>query len=462
MISTYRTKGRGRFIIVYALLAVVFIAGFQGYWLYSVYQSREKLVLQESENYLKEYALGYDGVALAGKIQSNQSLLPQDLTDQIINAAKANIDVQVKVMGPDNTPASDSLAKKTIDSLFTAALGVDVDKQLYDELKSNIALKHPNLKFGVKSVHNDKIISYPKSLKAAPANKALKLTSQLNPSQSYTMVLYNLNEVILNDMIWPMALSVLYLLVCSSAMILLINSINKSRSLMEMKDNFTNNITHEIKTPLSSLYAATEALDKFNMLDDKDAARTYVQLMQKDIRRLIGMAESILYNSKLTEGKVHLNLQPVLFKNLLINVVAGFKPRLDNESAIINMENVPDDLFVTADEEHLANVFANLIDNSLKYTRGNASITIEAAPAGKMAVIVFKDNGMGIAVANHRDIFRPYFRVTEGDRHDVKGYGLGLSYAREIVELHKGNIKVVQSEEGKGTMFQIIIPALDE
>jgi signal transduction histidine kinase len=457
MKKSLNTKNKPALTAVYALVAVVFIMAFQLYWLYSVYQNQRQLVQEQAKNILREYVLDYDSMLLVQKMRGSESLVPEGLANELLKAGKGKVDVQVKLVGESNNPLVDSLVKKVIDSIMAPENADILDRKLMDNLKSNLGYAFPKLKYGFTYVRKGVKISYPKVLPAANG-EVIEIASQLNPSQNYKLKLFNLNGVILYEMRWYLVLSVIYLAVCISAVFMLLNSSKRSRKLMEMKDNFTNNMTHELKTPLATLYAATEALDTYNMIDDKVAAREYIHIMQADLKRLTGMTESILYNAKLSDGKIYLKKESVNLRELLADVVTKFKPSTNAVNAVINIEGVPESVYLFADAEHLLNVFSNLVDNSLKYSRGGAVIEFNAVEEKEAVIITVTDNGIGIAENYYKDIFKPYFRVSEGDKHTVKGYGLGLSYAREIISLHNGTLKLLKSELDKGTTFQITLP----
>ena len=225
-----------------------------------------------------------------------------------------------------------------------------------------------------------------------------------------------------------------------------------------MKDNFTHNMTHEFKTPLATLYAATEALTTYNILDDKETAREYIGLMRNDLKRLSAMTESILNDAKLSKGKMVMDFQMVKLRDFVEGIVSDLKPQLTIKKAVVAYETIPDTIFVTVDKEHFTNVFTNLIDNSLKYSAEDARILIEAAEDGKFTTIRFSDNGIGIDLKYKNQIFSSYFRVPNGDQYKVKGYGLGLSYVKDVVALHGGTIELVDSKDNLGTTFEIILP----
>jgi len=433
-----------RLIIVYGAIAVLFIMCFQVYWLYSLYSNQKKLILEEAENKLTEYRLSNEGIEFVRSMNKSGKLKGNELA-YYMSDSTAITHLSIEVISEDG---DGKLNAK--DSLFSPGYEKNASEKLHKEAVADIKKALPDILF---KLYNKKIDT--------DDGRLITSISRLNPKNASSLVLLNLNYVVVKKIAPYIALSFVYLLVCVSAVVLLINSIRKARRLMEQKVSFTNNMTHELKTPIATLYAATEALDKYNVLEDKKTAREYVQLMQADLKRLKNMADSILHNAKLTDGKLQIHPDKLNLLSLLDDVVFNLRPRLEKQEAEI-LYNIPDELFIKADEDHIARVFTNLIDNSLKYADAIPRIRITAVKEDKVIKILVTDNGIGIPYKYHKDIFKPYFRVYEGNRHTVKGYGLGLSYVKEVIKLHGGSITLVKDDHLKGTAFEIIILACNE
>lgn len=438
-----------RLIIVYGAVAVLFILCFQVYWLFSLYNNQEKLIVEEADNKLTEYRLSVESMELMKhfKISGTHTAVAEPPVSSLVpdSIAVTNMKIEVFQDGKDGKQLPISLTM--MDSMFgpEAQLKKRVEKR--KELAAGLKKSFPGIQF---RIYDKKTTS--------DEGKVINSVSEIGPRIVVSLVLENLSYIVLTK-IWPyIVLSFIYLLVCISAVVLLINSIRRSRRLMEQKMSFTNNMTHELKTPIATLYAATEALDKYNVLEDKKTAREYVGLMQADLNRLKNMADSILHNAKLSDGKLQLHKENLNLLKLLDGVVFNLRPRLEQLEAEV-VYTVPDTIFINADEDHIGRVFMNLIDNSLKYANAIPKIAITAEKEGNTIKIIVADNGVGIPYKHHKDIFKPYFRIFEGNRHTVKGYGLGLSYVKEVIRLHGGSIKLLKDEQLKGAAFELIIPA---
>ena len=229
----------------------------------------------------------------------------------------------------------------------------------------------------------------------------------------------------------------------------------RQKSLDEIKSDFVNNITHELKTPISVAYAATDALLNYGMMDDTVKRNQYLQISKEQLSRLSSLVEQILTmsveerkNLKLTPETINLSELFLYLKNqYLLNV---------NKNVTINMDVQPENLCIEADKIHFPNMVGNLIENSIKYSGDSVEINLSAKEDNGKITISVKDNGIGIPSSSLPKIFDRFYRVSTGNIHNVKGYGLGLHYVKTIVEKHGGKISV-KSKEGVGTEFIITI-----
>jgi len=447
-------------IKIYAAIAIILISIFQVYWLSSVFQSEKSIILRESENILKtaifETEIARMEAELKDDTYSGLSGI-DDITRQLMKVVKNNKDVQVKITMDDGT-SNDSVSKQLMEKL-TAEPGkkfLNKSEDVYKSIKLPMSSAFPNLKFKVYDYEKDKVSFYPKN-NLEIHDKTQTIRSDRDSRQSYEIHFGNIAAIVLQKMTGSIILSIIYMILYISAIILLISNVNKSRKLMQQKDNFTNNMTHEFKTPMSTIYAAIEALNKYDILDDKEMTKEYLGLMKGDLDRLINMTDSILYNAKMSDGKIALQLKKIDLRDFVAGIVENLKPVLVKKNASVEINAIDPDIFITIDQEHFGNVFRNLIDNSIKYSEEDAKINITMTKQGNFARILFSDKGIGIPDKFKGEIFKSYFRVMEKDMYTVKGYGLGLSYVKEIIDLHKGKIQAMKTAE-KGTTFEILIP----
>ena len=266
----------------------------------------------------------------------------------------------------------------------------------------------------------------------------------------YELTIEPTTGLVLREMAGILTASGLIVLLLGLAFYYLIKTILKQRTLDEMKTDFTNNITHELKTPIAVAYAANDALLNFGEQADEAKRHHYLTLCRQQLERLSGMVEQILSMSMERRRQFKLNIETINLAELLQPVIEQQQLKADKPVAFtIHVE--PDDLTVQADRAHLSNILNNLIDNAIKYSPVEAHVEISATPTA----ISVTDHGMGIAADKLPHIYDKFYRVPTGDLHDVKGYGLGLFYVKTMVEKHGWSIDV-SSIKGEGTTFTIL------
>ena len=266
----------------------------------------------------------------------------------------------------------------------------------------------------------------------------------------YRLTMEPLTFVILRKMAGVIAASLILFLILAFSFWFLIHTMLKQKSLEEMKSDFTNNITHELKTPVAVAYAANDALLNFDAGNDPAKRREYLEISQGQLEKLEGMIEQILSMSMESRKTFELKretieLEPLLQKLSEQHRLSAGKPcdiHIDVEKGLV----------LDADRFHLSNILSNLIDNAIKYSGSSVRIDITAKTTDAGTEIRVRDNGIGIAPDKQKHIFEKFYRVPTGNIHDVKGYGLGLYYARTMAEKHGGSLSVT-SAPGKGSEF---------
>lgn len=225
----------------------------------------------------------------------------------------------------------------------------------------------------------------------------------------------------------------------------------------EIKNDFINNMTHELKTPISTISLACEALQDPDISDEGPAVSRYISMISDENKRLGLLVEEVLQSAVLDRGDFKLKLEDIPMHPLISEVVDKFRIQVREKQGQIrlDLEAARDKLRV--DKVHLANVIYNLIDNANKYSTGNPDITVRTRNEGNLLAIDVSDQGVGISKEDQKRVFDKLFRVPTGNRHDVKGFGLGLSYVKIIVERLGGSVSL-QSQLGKGSTFTVYIP----
>ncbi len=265
------------------------------------------------------------------------------------------------------------------------------------------------------------------------------------------------NSLIFNNMFVTLASSVGLLLVLLSIFTYTIYTIIRQKKLSEMKTDFINNMTHEFKTPVATIMIASEALKDPDLVPDRARVNRLAGIIYDENVRLGNHIESVLSVAKLEKKELQLARKPVSVNELITAVIDSMGLQLQKKEAevVLNLNAKPDTLI--GDEMHISNLLYNLIDNANKYSAHQPKITVSTSNTNQQIVIQVTDNGIGMTKDQTKRIFDQFYRVPTGNLHDVKGFGLGLSYVNDIITQMNGSIKVI-SEKDKGTTFEIHLP----
>lgn len=249
----------------------------------------------------------------------------------------------------------------------------------------------------------------------------------------------------------------LFILVIILAFASTIWVILRQKKLSEMKNDFVNNMTHEFKTPISTIGLACEALRDNDIQKSEVLYSTYISMIDEENKRLGMMAEQVLQSAVLEKGQLMLRQDKLDFHELIREAVASKMLQAKSRNGHIFADLKAEHCVVTGDKVHLTNVVLNLLDNALKYTEDIPQIVVRSRNIPNAIELSVTDNGMGISRANQKRIFEKLYRVPTGNVHNVKGFGLGLSYVKAVVEKMGGMIGV-NSELKKGSTFYIRLP----
>jgi signal transduction histidine kinase len=280
-----------------------------------------------------------------------------------------------------------------------------------------------------------------------------------NADGDYTYQLHvtPLTDIYLLRMRGIILTTILIIVLLAIAFWYLIHTIISLRSIEEMKDDFTNNMTHELKTPIAVTYSAVDTMLHYRQGDDKEKREQYLKICEAQLKRLSGLVEQILSMSMERRKTLAMNEEDVALRPMIDSLVKEFQLKSEKKMTVL-VDIVPEDMTIHADAMHISNALGNIIDNSIKYSGDEVEIVIRAYHQSDSDIIVLSDNGIGISEENRKRIFDKFYRVGHGNRYDVSGYGLGLYYVQQIIERHQGSI-AVESTINKGTTFTITLPA---
>ncbi|MDP9078605.1 MAG: HAMP domain-containing histidine kinase [Bacteroidota bacterium] len=263
--------------------------------------------------------------------------------------------------------------------------------------------------------------------------------------------------VFFRQMKWLLLSSLILIAITVFCFTYTVKTILRQKKLAELKNDFVNNMTHELKTPVATINIAAEAIQDFNL--SKASADEYLGIIRYQAGNLTNLIDQILKNVVSEQENINLNLTKVNTGELTGRVIKDYKPQSTAANISVNNTSSDNHLIALADESLLKNAIANLLDNAIKYSGKGAVINIDQSAENGNIIIKVSDNGPGIPQQYHDKVFDRFFRVPSGDIHNVKGYGLGLSYAKSIIERHKGALTLI-SKEGSGTEFIISIPLI--
>ncbi|GAA4782053.1 hypothetical protein GCM10023231_07090 [Olivibacter ginsenosidimutans] len=251
--------------------------------------------------------------------------------------------------------------------------------------------------------------------------------------------------------------SIALLLVLIGCFTYTIFTILRQKKISEMKTDFINNMTHEFKTPVATIMIASESLKDPEIIADPKRVDRLANVIYDENVRLGNHIERVLNIAKIDKGELRMDRQELNMNDLVGAVIDSMDLQLKKRHAKVGLEMEARDPVVNGDEFHLSNVIFNLIDNAIKYSKEIPEITIKTWNSGNSIHITVADQGIGMSRDQLSKIFDQFYRVSTGNLHDVKGFGLGLSYVQDIVKRMKGTIKV-RSEKNKGTEFEVILP----
>lgn len=340
----------------------------------------------------------------------------------------------------DNRNINDSLPLKKIDSAYKVEL-----------IKNNI-----NIGYVLKYTSRKAVDLKPPLLKPDEL-KTNFIFVGLSGSYAYQAEFNSPFQYLIGKLKLPLLISLFLVAFTMVSFVFLYRNLLAQQRLAAMKNEFISNITHELKTPIATVNVAIEALRKFNAIHDPLKTKEYLDISASELQRLSLLVDKVLRLSMFENREVELKKERFDLKALVEEVLSVMQVQVDKQGATITLKADGDGYMIEADKMHITSVLYNLLDNALKYKRGNPEIEVSLKACKMHVELKVADNGVGIPVMYRKRIFEKLFRVPTDDVHDIKGYGLGLSYVKHIIQRHMGYIEV-DSEPGKGTVFTVLIP----
>ncbi|MFN0014161.1 MAG: sensor histidine kinase [Saprospiraceae bacterium] len=267
----------------------------------------------------------------------------------------------------------------------------------------------------------------------------------------------NRTSLVLGSVWETLALSVIFTGIILFCFWYTVQVIYRQKKLSEMKTDFINNMTHEFKTPIATISLATDSIASPMVVNNPDKIKRFVDIIRQENRRMNSQVERVLQIAQLDKKDVQLSLADVNLHDLIQQAAGNFSLQVENRSGTLVLDLNAERPVISGDATHLASVVHNLLDNANKYSPEKPEIIVRTSNVPNGVAISVEDKGVGIGKEARKHIFDKFYRVHTGNVHDVKGFGLGLSYVKAIVTAHKGFVDVY-SEPGKGSSFTVTLP----
>jgi len=290
---------------------------------------------------------------------------------------------------------------------------------------------------------------------ARPVSINYAAANDTNKKYVVTASVYNPAALLFGRLAMALLTAVLLLSLTFYCLYRMYRTILQQKQLDELKNDFIGNMTHELKTPIATVAAAIDGLQYFKGLANAGKAERYFDISRKELQRLDDIVSKVLDMSIYEQQRIILHKEPIQIKELLENLIQAFEIKGATFSCTLQCQ--PPGISVVADKTHLKNVLYNLVDNAIKYVPEKLHLNFSVHKEDDHIVIAVQDNGDGIEEKHLPRLFEKFFRIPSGNIQNVKGFGLGLFYAKQIIEQHNGSIHV-SSGQSRGTIFRIILP----
>ena len=403
--------------------------------------------------------------------QQRQDSLNYKQFVQNVQVSLTQVAQEIQILNHDSSQVYD-VVKQLTTNYFTVQINETLDPYLLErELKNAFSRKNirEDFQYGIYDCFTDSIvygnlIQYQDNIEDSASTTSSIETPQIkwNRDGHYFTVLF---PNLMNESIeGPQESNPTWIYVILIAALSLgffayaVSIILKQKKLSEIKTDFINNMTHELKTPISTISLSSETILRDNLQNDPERLQQYASIIYKENKRLEKQVERVLSVAKLDKDEIQLNIDHIAIHERLKEIQENFTTgQLESIGGELKLTLNAEDDNIYADLVHIENVLYNLLDNASKYCKKEPNIEVITSNQKNGLLIEIKDNGIGIKREDQKFIFDKFYRVPTGNLHDVKGFGLGLFYVKQIIEKHKGTISI-KSNHGKGSTFKIWLP----
>ncbi len=441
--------GRGtiRVVILLATLSLIGVVVTQLYWLNTAFEVQEKQIELQDKQY---------------------DQLEREFNDRVI-IALTNVAEEILSINKDPSELYEAV-KQIRSNYFTAAINDTLHPYLLESLlikefkRRNI---NEDFEYGIYDCFTDSVVygNYVTFNEDGAKSENPSTLVKWDKDGHYFGVLfpnkesYGIEPVDKQLGTWTFSMIIMAIVFVFFAFSIWV--ILQQKRLSEMKNDFINNMTHELKTPISTISLSSEVLMKDGISKEPERIHQYAKIIKSENERLKNQVERVLQLATLDKDDLELRKEEVDIHEVIRNAVESFKLTLQERNGALSCELSADQYFVTGDPVHLANIVHNLIDNAIKYSINDPEIRINTSNSDRTLIIAVSDNGIGLDKENAQHVFEKFFRVHTGNIHNVKGFGLGLYYVRSMTKAHGGNVSV-KSQLGKGSTFNIQLPTINK
>ena len=472
------------------LLAIIALIAFQSYWLWKSYKEERSSMQHRGDMIFKETV--YEAHAEKIQLDTNIHLRIPNKSDAagFVNVLKSQVrdsmnhmkSVTIVSVNKDKEMVGPDSGKK-IRISFSSGNDVKIENDMakftpqdglvrilrgVDSLEDSLTVKDISAKYQL-ALNKEKLpLSFAITRHAALPGERVKMPfpGRENSSEvtlgftrpiTYRVDFNDNVSYLLKKLLPQIMVSLLLIGITVLSFVLLQRNLSRQQKLTELKNDFISNITHELKTPIATVSVAIEAMKNFNALDNPERAKEYLDISGNELQRLSLLVDKVLRISMFEKKEIELKQEWFDMRALADEIVSSMRLQFEKYQAQVSVESPTAQMNVFADRMHMTSVLYNLLDNALKYSKANPSILVKLAEETGYWTLTVTDNGTGIPAEYKDKVFDKFFRVPTGDKHNVKGYGLGLSYVAHVVQRHNGNISV-ESQPGIGSNFIVKIP----
>jgi len=400
------------------------------------------------------------GLIVAGQVywvRKAYSIQEQQFNDRVVMALTRVVG-EILIMNKDSAVTEPVLQKQA--NFFVANINETPEPYLLETLlreefeRSNLT---EDFEYGIYDCFTDSIVFGGKVDFGNPVTgRAEKIQELINldPDGHYFGVLFpNKTALILRQLdFWMYSSIIIFFIVLFFSYTILL--LLRQKRLSEVKTDFINNMTHELKTPISTIALSTEALSAPDIVQQPDRFNQYVHIIRNENERLRSQVEKVLQIASLSPGRVKLKMERVDLHTIIRKAEGTFRVKIEEIDGAITVDLEAKNSAILGDQLHVTNMVYNLLDNAVKYSGEHPNVTVRTSNQKGRLWVSITDHGIGISKAHQKMIFDKFYRVPTGNRHDVKGFGLGLFYVKTMMRAHGGRV-FVESTPGKGSTFTL-------